>query len=156
MPDPKVEIVGIRELRLGEVLTMSYPGQPVLGTKQVVPMFLETMDPKTGEKVELKLALSMEQLAELQARAAKASTGTEYIGRLQFFGPLRVGDSGLSTNIYKPPQQGQLSTPFHKYDDVCWERDGDQIEARRRVDAETSARRSNKEMGPSRPNPLGE
>ena len=102
MPDPKVEIVGIRELRLGEVLTMSYPGQPVLGTKQVVPMFLETMDPKTGEKVELKLALSMEQLAELQARAAKASTGTEYIGRLQFFGPLRVGDSGLSTNIYKP------------------------------------------------------
>ena len=31
MPDPKVEIVGIRELRLGEVLTMSYPGQPVLG-----------------------------------------------------------------------------------------------------------------------------
>ena len=58
MPDPKVEIVGIRELRLGEVLTMSYPGQPVLGTKQVVPMFLETMDPKTGEKVELKLALS--------------------------------------------------------------------------------------------------
>ena len=102
MPDPKVEIVGIRELRLGEALTMSYPGQPVLGTKQVVPMFLETMDPKTGEKVELKLALSMEQLAELQARAAKASTGTEYIGRLQFFGPLRVGDSGLSTNIYKP------------------------------------------------------
>ena len=55
MPDPKVEIVGIRELRLGEVLTMSYPGFPVLGTKQVVPMFLETMDPKTGEKVELKL-----------------------------------------------------------------------------------------------------
>ena len=107
MPDPKVEIVGIRELRLGEVLTMSYPGQPVLGTKQVVPMFLETMDPKTGEKVELKLALSMEQLAELQARAAKASTGTEYIGRLQFFGPLRVGDSGLSTNIYKP-----LSKPY--------------------------------------------
>ena len=103
MPDPKVEIVGIRELRLGEVLTMSYPGQPVLSPKQVVPMFLETMDPKTGEKVELKLALSMEQLAELQARAAKASTGTEYIGRLQFFGPLRVGDSGLSTNIYKPP-----------------------------------------------------
>ena len=49
----------------------------------------------------------------------------------------------------------QASTPFHKYDGVCWERDGDQIEARRRVDAQTSARRSNKEMGPSRPNPLG-
>ncbi len=47
------------------------------------------------------------------------------------------------------------STPCHKYDDVCWERDGDQIEARRRVDVQTSARRSNKEMGPSRPNPLG-
>ena len=31
MPDPKVEIVGIRELRLGEVLTMSYLGFPVLG-----------------------------------------------------------------------------------------------------------------------------
>ncbi len=29
------------------------------------------------------------------------------------------------------------------------------MEARRRVDAKTSARRSNKEMGPSRPNPLG-
>ena len=29
-------------------------------------MFLETMDPKTGEKVELNLALSMEQLAELR------------------------------------------------------------------------------------------
>ena len=43
MPDPKVEIVGIRELRLGEVLTMSYPGFPVLGTKQVVPMFLEAL-----------------------------------------------------------------------------------------------------------------
>ena len=113
MPDPKVEIVGIRELRLGEVLTMSYPGQPVLGTKQVVPMFLETMDPKTGEKVELKLALSMEQLAELQARAAKASTGTEYIGRLQFFGPLRVGDSGLSTNIYKPHSFLDDVSPLH-------------------------------------------
>ncbi len=48
-----------------------------------------------------------------------------------------------------------LSTPFHKYNDVCWERDGDQIEARRRVDARASARRSNKEMGPSRPNPSG-
>ena len=116
MPDPKVEIVGIRELRLGEVLTMSYPGQPVLGTKQVVPMFLETMDPKTGEKVELKLALSMEQLAELQARAAKASTGTEYIGRLQFFGPLRVGDSGLSTNIYKPHIKGFAVTPLQGSD----------------------------------------
>ncbi len=43
------------------------------------------------------------------------------------------------------------STPCHKYDDVCWERDGDQIEARRRVDAQTSARRSNKEMVPSQP-----
>ncbi len=80
MPDPKVEIVGIRELRLGEVLTMSYPGFPVLGTKQVVPMFLETMDPKTGEKVELKLALSMEQLAELQARAAKLLQGQNILG----------------------------------------------------------------------------
>ena len=48
-----------------------------------------------------------------------------------------------------------LSTHFHKYDDVCWERDGDQIEARRRVDAGASARRNNKEMGPSRPNPTG-
>ena len=48
-----------------------------------------------------------------------------------------------------------LSTHFHKYDDVCWGRDGDQIEARRRVDVGTSARRNNKEMGPSRPNPLG-
>ena len=80
MPDPKVEIVGIRELRLGEVLTMSYPGFPVLGTKQVVPMFLETMDPKTGEKVELNLALSMEQLAELQARAAKLLQGQNILG----------------------------------------------------------------------------
>ena len=80
MPDPKVEIVGIRELRLGEVLTMSYPGFPVLGTKQVVPMFLETMDPKTGEKVELKLALSMEHLAELQARAAKLLQGQNILG----------------------------------------------------------------------------
>ena len=80
MLDPKVEIVGIRELRLGEVLTMSYPGFPVLGTKQVVPMFLETMDPKTGEKVELKLALSMEQLAELQARAAKLLQGQNILG----------------------------------------------------------------------------
>ena len=80
MPDPKVEIVGIRELRLGEVLTMSYPGFLVLGTKQVVPMFLETMDPKTGEKVELKLALSMEQLAELQARAAKLLQGQNISG----------------------------------------------------------------------------
>ncbi len=80
MPDPKVEIVGIRELRLGEVLTISYPGFPVLGTKQVVPMFLETMDPKTGEKVELKLALSMEQLAELQARAAKLLQGQNILG----------------------------------------------------------------------------
>ena len=48
-----------------------------------------------------------------------------------------------------------LSTHFHKYGDVCWERDGAQIEARRRVDAGTSARRSNKKMGPSRPNPSG-
>ena len=48
-----------------------------------------------------------------------------------------------------------LSTPFHKYDDVCWERDGGQLEARRRVDVGTSARRNNKEMGPSRPNPAG-
>ena len=80
MPDPKVEIVGIRELRLGEVLTMSYPGFPVLGTKQVVPMFLETMDPKTGEKVELKFALSMEHLAELQARAAKLLQGQNILG----------------------------------------------------------------------------
>ena len=80
MPDPKVEIVGIRELRLGEVLTMSYPGFPVLGTKQGIPMFLETMDPKTGEKVELKLALSMEQLAELQARAAKLLQGQNILG----------------------------------------------------------------------------
>ena len=80
MPDLKVEIVGIRELRLGEVLTMSYPGFPVLGTKQVVPMFLETMDPKTGEKVELKLALSMEQLAELQARAAMLLQGQNILG----------------------------------------------------------------------------
>ena len=71
MTDPKIELTGVRELRLGEILTMSYPGFPVLGTNQVVPMFLETMDSKTGEKVELKLALSMEQLAELQARAAK-------------------------------------------------------------------------------------
>ena len=38
-------------------------------------MFLETMDHKTGEKVELNLALSMEQLAELQARAAKLLQG---------------------------------------------------------------------------------
>ena len=80
MPDPKVEIVGIRELRLGEVLTMSYPGFPVLETKQVVPMFLETMDPKPGEKVELKLALSMEQLSELQARAAKLLQGQNISG----------------------------------------------------------------------------
>ena len=80
MPDPKVEIVVIRELRLGEVLTMSCPGFPVLGTIQVVPMFLETMDPKTGEKVELKLALSMEQLAELQARAAKLLQGQNISG----------------------------------------------------------------------------
>ncbi len=84
MPDPKIEIVGIRELRLGEVLTISYPGQPVLGTKQVVPMFLETMDPKTGEKVELKLALSMEQLAELQARAAKLLQGQNILGDSSF------------------------------------------------------------------------
>ncbi len=49
----------------------------------------------------------------------------------------------------------RLSTHFHKYGDVCWERDGAQIEARRRVDAGTSARRSNKKMGPSRPNPSG-
>ena len=48
-----------------------------------------------------------------------------------------------------------LSTHFHKYGDVCWERDGAQIEARRRVDAGTSARRSNKKMGPSRPNHSG-
>ncbi len=48
-----------------------------------------------------------------------------------------------------------LSTHFHKYGDVCWERDGAQIEARRRVDVGTSARRSNKKMGPSRPNPSG-
>ncbi len=48
-----------------------------------------------------------------------------------------------------------FSTHFHKYGDVCWERDGAQIEARRRVDAGTSARRSNKKMGPSRPNPSG-
>ena len=47
------------------------------------------------------------------------------------------------------------STCLQKYDDVCWERDGDQIEARRRVDARASARRNNKEMGPSRPNPAG-
>ena len=80
MPDPEVEIVGIRELRLGEVLTMSYPGFPVLETKQVVPMFLETMDPKPGEKVELKLALSMEQLSELQARAAKLLQGQNISG----------------------------------------------------------------------------
>ncbi|MCZ6770272.1 MAG: hypothetical protein O7D93_13610, partial [Acidobacteria bacterium] len=46
-----------------------------------------------------------------------------------------------------------LSAHFHKYGDVCCERDGAQIEARRRVDVETSARRSNKEMGPSRRNP---
>ena len=80
MPDPEVEIVGIRELRLGEVLTMSYPGFPVMETKQVVPMFLETMDPKTGEKVELKLALSMEQLSELQARTAKLLQGQNISG----------------------------------------------------------------------------
>ncbi len=48
-----------------------------------------------------------------------------------------------------------LGTHFQKYGNVCWERDGAQFEARRRVDVETSARRSNKEMGPSRPNPLG-
>ncbi len=30
-----------------------------------------------------------------------------------------------------------LSTPFHKYGNVCWECDGTQIEARRRGDAET-------------------
>ncbi len=48
-----------------------------------------------------------------------------------------------------------LSTHFNKYGDVCWERDGAQIEARRRVDAGTSARRSNKKMGPSRPNLSG-
>ena len=43
-------------------------------------MFLETMGPKTGEKVELKLALSMEQLAELQARAAKLLQGQNILG----------------------------------------------------------------------------
>ena len=31
----------------------------------------------------------------------------------------------------------EQSPQFHKYDDVCWERDEDQIEARRRVDVET-------------------
>ncbi len=34
-----------------------------------------------------------------------------------------------------------FSTHFHKYGDVCWERDGAQIEARRRVDAGTSPRK---------------
>ncbi len=48
-----------------------------------------------------------------------------------------------------------MSTPFYKYGNVCWERDGAQIEARRRGDAGTSARRSNKRMGRSRPNPSG-
>ena len=50
MPDPKVEIVGIRELRLGEVLTMSYPGFPVLGTKQVVQCFLRRWTPRQARK----------------------------------------------------------------------------------------------------------
>ena len=37
MPDPKVEIVGIRELRLGEVLTMSYPRTTCFGDKTGCP-----------------------------------------------------------------------------------------------------------------------
>jgi len=45
------------------------------------------------------------------------------------------------------PDSLDLSTPFHKYDDVCWERDGDQIEAKRRVNVGTLARRRNEEMG---------
>jgi hypothetical protein len=49
----------------------------------------------------------------------------------------------------------RLSTPVHKYGDVCWERDGVGVKARRRVDAWSSARRSNDETGPSRPNPAG-
>ncbi len=36
--------------------------------------------------------------------------------------------------LFDKPFNQYLSTPFHKYDNVCWERDGAQIEARRRVD----------------------
>ena len=60
-----------------------------------------------------------------------------------------------SVPVFSPSCASAASTYLQKYDDVCWERDGDQIEARRRVDARASARRNNKEMGPSRPNPAG-
>ena len=49
---------------------MSYPGYPVLGTTPCVPMFLMYQDPKTGASVELKLALSMEQVRQVAVRAA--------------------------------------------------------------------------------------
>ncbi len=48
-----------------------------------------------------------------------------------------------------------LSTPSHKYGDVCWERDECQIEARRRVDAGPSARRNHKERAFLPPQPEG-
>jgi len=67
------------------------------------------------------------------------------------------GCPGRPSSSFSAPFDPRRSpgTHFHKYDNVCWARDGAQIQARRRVDVETSARRSNKELGPSRPNPSG-
>ena len=51
MPDPKVEIVGIRELRLGEVLTMSYPGFNLFwGQNRLSQCFLRRWTPRQARK----------------------------------------------------------------------------------------------------------
>ncbi len=70
-------------------------------------MFLETMDSQDRRESGTEIGAFHGTAGRIAGPSRKASTGTEYIGRLQFFGPLRVGDSGLSTNIYKSQKKAQ-------------------------------------------------
>ena len=54
-----------------------------------------------------------------------------------------------------PTFHQSLSTHFHKFSDVCWERDGAQIEARRRVDARDIGEEEQQRDGPVPPQPFG-
>lgn len=81
----QVELWVPEDIQFGEVIRMGYPGYPVLGTTQIVPLILKYRNPEKGESETLRLALSMECLSELVAQAS---------GRLDE----RISESGSRLN----------------------------------------------------------
>ena len=69
--DEKVELWGVSDLRVGEVVVMSYPGFPVLGHISVVPVYMTSFDPKTGAVAELKFSLTVDQAKGLAVGIAE-------------------------------------------------------------------------------------